>query len=69
MTFVGYILLTEDKQICTVFAFSFGAESDLLPLRVVYEYISDRTKDSQEETERFQRLDICHRHSFQLFIF
>jgi len=49
MTFSGYVLLT-DKQTSTFFAFSFGAESDLLPLRVACEYISDRTKDRQEET-------------------
>jgi hypothetical protein len=54
MTFAGYILLT-DKQTRTLFTFSFGAESDLLPLRVAYEYISDRRKDRQEETEKISK--------------
>ena len=54
MIFAGYILLT-DKQTSIVFAFSFGAESDLLPLRVAYEYISDRRKDRHEETEKVSK--------------
>jgi hypothetical protein len=54
MTFSGYILLT-DKQTSTAFEFSFETESDLLPLRVAYEYISDRTKDRQEEAEKISK--------------
>jgi len=39
----------------TFFAFLFEAELDLLPLRVTYEYINDRTRDRQEETEKISK--------------
>jgi hypothetical protein len=45
--------LQANKQ-STVFAFSFGAESDLFSLRVAYEYINDRKKDRQDERQDFK---------------
>jgi hypothetical protein len=47
-----------DKQTSTVFAFSFGAESDLFPLRVAYEQINDAGRNRQNFKDWIVAIDI-----------